>query len=334
MQEIKINENDRGQRLDRFLKKFLKKASLSFIYKSIRKKNIVVNDKKAKNDQILEDGDSIKIYFSDETIEKFTRDDIKKKSNNFPDIIYEDENIILMDKKAGILSHNDQKDFQKNMLDMMVDYLIAKDEYKPRLEKSFRPAISNRLDRNTSGILIGAKNAKTLRLINEKIKANDLDKYYICLVRGNCPDEFFDKSYLKKTENNVVKSTNDYQEDSKESLTSFKKIYGNERYSLLRVELITGRTHQIRTVLKKRSYPIVGDNKYGDRNLNQEFLKEYGYKSQFLHNIAIKFKNFDDEFSYLNNKTFFSKLPKKEEEILKDIFGEDIIDRIKKSIQI
>ena len=176
MRKIIINKNDEGRRLDRFLKIYFEKAPLSFIYKNLRKKNIKVNGKKAKPEDILSDGDEIKLFLAEETIEKFKKDIRKSKNSKLPDILYEDDNIILVKKPINMLTHNDSKGYQDNALDRMVDYLIAKGDYNPRLEKSFRPAFVNRLDRNTSGILIGAKNLKSLQDLNKAIKNREIKK--------------------------------------------------------------------------------------------------------------------------------------------------------------
>lgn len=320
MQTILINKNDEGQRIDRFLKKYFEKANLSFIYKNLRKKNIVVNGKKVIPEFVLNEGDKIEMYLSDETIKKFQAGEKNlKRGKNYPVVIYEDENIILMNKPSGILSHNDSKEFEKNMVDMMIDYLIAKGDYIPRIENSFRPAICNRLDRNTSGIIIGAKNANSLRILNDSIKNHRVDKFYTTLVLGEVKNDFEDVSKLLKDEKtNKVRVS---KTEGKESITEFKVIKSAE-YSLLSVKLITGRTHQIRTVLKSKGFPIVGDIKYGVERVNRRFMEKYGYKSQFLHNNKIVFKDMPAELNYLSYKEFEVKIPKKEERILKDIFGE------------
>lgn len=318
MQEIKINENDRGQRLDRFLKKFLKKASLSFIYKSIRKKNIVVNDKKAKNDQILEDGDSIKIYFSDETIEKFTRDDIKKKSNNFPDIIYEDENIIILNKPKGLLSHAASKDdYGNNLVDFLIGYLIEKKEFIPRIEKTFVPAIVNRLDRNTSGVVIGAKNAFSLRELN-RIRENCIEKFYVTIVKGTIKKDFVIKEKLEK---NKEKNISSISENGKDSITEVFVENTKNGFSLLKIKLLTGRTHQIRVHLSSKNLPIIGDEKYGKNDINKFFKEKFDLKGQFLHARSIRFKNIQGSLSYLNDKEFLAPLDENYKKIIDEIFN-------------
>lgn len=323
MREIKINENDGGQRVDRFLKKYFEKANLSFIYKNLRKKNIKVNGKKAKPEDELEAGDIIEMYLSEDTIEKFRPDPINLKSKKFPKVIFEDDNIILVEKRAGMLSHNDSREFEPNVVDSIVDYLIVKGEFSPRLENSFRPAIVNRLDRNTSGIIIGAKNAEALRELNKAIKENKISKFYITLVKGIVKRDFKDVSYLVKDESkNKVYVKNRWEKGAKESVTEFEVMEKSEYYTLLSVNLVTGRTHQIRTTLNSKGFPVVGDRKYGNRRVNDYFIKKYSYDSQFLHNYRVAFEDLKGKLSYLNGKEFYCDLPKEEDEIIRDIFGE------------
>lgn len=315
MRKIIINKNDEGRRLDRFLKIYFEKAPLSFIYKNLRKKNIKVNGKKAKPEDILSDGDEIKLFLAEDTIEKFKKDIRKSKNSKLPDILYEDDEIILVKKPINMLTHNDSKGYQDNALDRMVDYLIAKGDYNPRLEKSFRPAFVNRLDRNTSGILIGAKNLKSLQDLNKAIKNREIKKLYVTLVAGEVTKDFDVDINLKKTGNNVMKKTS--RDEGKRALTKFRVLKSNKDYSLLSVNLITGRTHQIRASLKEEGLAIVGDRKYGDPRTNKAF-RERGLDSQFLHNYAIVFES--DDFKNLRGKSFVYLPDGKMKTIAEDIF--------------
>lgn len=315
MRKIIINKNDEGRRLDRFLKIYFEKAPLSFIYKNLRKKNIKVNGKKANPEDILSDGDEIKLFLAEETIEKFKKDIRKSKNSKLPDILYEDDDIILVKKPINMLTHNDSKGYQDNALDRMVDYLIAKGDYNPRLEKSFRPAFVNRLDRNTSGILIGAKNLKSLQDLNKAIKNREIKKLYVTLVAGEVTKDFDVDINLKKTGNNVMKKTS--RDEGKRALTKFRVLKSNKDYSLLSVNLITGRTHQIRASLKEEGLAIVGDRKYGDPRTNKAF-RERGLDSQFLHNYAIVFES--DDFKNLRGKSFVYLPDGKMKTIAEDIF--------------
>ena len=315
MRKIIVNKNDEGRRLDRFLKIYFEKAPLSFIYKNLRKKNIVLNGKKAKPEDIISDGDEIKLFLAEDTINKFKKDIKKSKNSKKPDILYEDEDIILVKKPVNMLTHNDSHGYKDNALDRMVDYLISKGDYNPRLEKSFRPAFVNRLDRNTSGILIGAKNLKSLQDLNEAIKNREIKKLYVTIVSGFVKADFDVDINLKKTGNNVMKKASD--NEGKRSLTEFKVLKSNEDYSLLSVNLITGRTHQIRASLKEKNLSIIGDRKYGDNRVNKIF-RDKGLDSQFLHNYGLVFES--DRFDKLKGKRFIYLPGKKMTDIAEDIF--------------
>ena len=307
MKELFINKNESGQRLDRFLKKYLKEASNSFIYKMIRKKNIKLNGKRAQIDTILVKGDTVQLYLADETIEKFRGEAEIIKSTFKPEIIYEDNNIILMNKPSGILSHSEKKDSYDNMVDSMINYLYLKGEYNPKIEKTFVPAICNRLDRNTSGIIIGAKNSHSLRLINTAIKNNHIDRYYKTIVKGEVKEEKIIEGYLTKDgELNKVKVLKKEDEDSKKISTRIKPLITTSEYSLLEIQLLTGRTHQIRAHLAYIGHPIIGDFKYGNRQINEYFKKEFGLKNQILHGYKVIFNGLDEPLNYLNQKEFTS----------------------------
>lgn len=305
MREIYVGINDDNQRLDRFLKKYLKEAPLSFIYKNLRKKNIKVNDKKATPETTIKKDDKITLYLSEETIEKFLGEAKNFKKEDIPDIIYEDKNILLINKPSGILSHSAQGEYEKNIVDMMISYLINKGEYVPRLEKSFTPSLCNRLDRNTSGILIGAKNSNTLRSINKAIRDKKISKYYLTIVKGELKDNIFKKSYLNKNEaKNIVSISSKNNLDSKEIETEFKPLYSEKGYTLLEVNLITGRTHQIRAQLQEMGFPIIGDRKYGNSSVNLSFRNSTGLNNQLLHSYRLKFNGLLDDLKYLNGKVF------------------------------
>lgn len=315
MREIIIKDNDREQRVDRFLKKYFEQAPLSFIYKNLRKKNIKVNGKKASPEEVLQTGDVITLYFSDEVMEKFRRRERKKLSGRYPEVLYEDDQVILMKKKAGILTHNDRREYVDNMVDRMVDYLIAKEEYVPRLEQSFRPGICNRLDRNTSGILIGAKTAQSLKELNRAMRKHEISKYYLTVVKGKVPQDFSTEVRLEKDGNNQVHVS----KKGKESETHFHILLQNEQYTLLSCQLITGRTHQIRASLQHAGYPVIGDQKYGDGHTNGILRKRYGYVSQFLHNYKVTFET-EGQLRSLSQRSFYYPPEEKEREILCQLF--------------
>lgn len=308
MREIKIKKNESNQRIDRFLKKYLAKASQGFIYKMIRKKNIKLNNKRVNPEDIIREGDIIQLFFSEETIEKFLIDKEEIKLPIIPRIIYEDNNIILVNKPKGVLSHSDKKGYEDNIVDEIIGYLHRKGEYNPNMETTFTPSICNRLDRNTSGIIIGAKNFSSLQIINESIKNGDIKKFYICMVKGEVKRDFLLKGYLiKDEEKNKVEVYKNKVEGSKEIITDIRLLKNEKGYSFLEIQLITGRTHQIRAHLSSIGYPLVGDTKYGLNSVNKRFREEYGLNSQFLYAHKIIFNGLSHPLEYLNGKEFTAK---------------------------
>lgn len=307
MREIRVGKNDSDQRLDRFLKKYMDEAGTGFIYKMLRKKNIKVNESKASPEMMIFEGDTIQLYLSDETIDKFIGTKEIRKSRLAPRIIYEDENLVLINKPVGILSHGAGEEFEENIVDSLVTYLIQKGDYVPRIEKTFSPSICNRLDRNTSGIIIGAKNSEALRLVNKAIKEGSVRKYYKTIVKGAIKEDFEHKGFLIKDEDrNLVDISDEQGEGSKEIHTKFRVIMSKGGYSLLEVELITGRTHQIRSTLHTMGYPVIGDRKYGKSDVNDEFRKKYGLENQWLHGYRIVLNGLEEKLDYLNGREFMA----------------------------
>ena len=308
MREIRVGKNDSNQRLDRFLKKYMDEAGTGFIYKMLRKKNIKVNESKASPEMMIFEGDTIQLYLSDETIDKFIGTKEVRKSKLAPRIIYEDENLVLINKPAGILSHGAGEEFEENIVDSLVTYLIQKGDYIPRIEKTFSPSICNRLDRNTSGVIIGAKNSEALRLVNKAIKEGSVRKYYKTIVKGTIKEDFEHKGFLIKDEDrNLVDISDKQGERSKDVYTKFRVIMSKGGYSLLEVELITGRTHQIRSTLHTMGYPVIGDRKYGNSVVNDEFRKKYGLQNQWLHGYRIVLNGLEEKLDYLNSREFIAE---------------------------
>lgn len=306
MKSFEIKQNDANQRLDKFIRKSLPNLPQTLMYKYIRIKRIKVNGKRAEISTMLKVGDKIDMYINDEFFVKpETRYDFTGAPKSI-DIIYEDENIILLNKKTGLLCHPDDKEYVDTLITRLKKYLYDKGEYKPDDENSFTPALVNRIDRNTGGIVIAAKNAESLRIMNAQMKARNMRKFYLCVVHGVPEREsgILDGYLVKDEKKNLVKVSKKRTEGAKEIKTKYKVLEKDlkNNLSLVEVELLTGRTHQIRAHFASIGHPLLGDGKYGTNKLN----KEFGYKKQFLYSYKLIF-NFDDEcgmLSYLNSRCF------------------------------
>ena len=309
-----ISSLEAHQRVDKYLRKYLSQAPLSFIYKLFRKKDVKINGHWVKENYILNAGEELTVYVTDEQLAEFNQPrKVEKVSLNHP-IIYEDENILIINKPRGLLVHGDQDEQRVTLANEVLNYLYYKGEYDPKENQGFRPAPAHRLDRNTSGLVLFAKNLVSLQELEDLFKdKEEIDKIYLALVKGHLDEPMMiDAPLLKDEKSGLVKIS----KLGKSALTRVEPFKYYDDLSLVKVQIFTGRTHQIRVHLSSKGYPVVGDGKYGDFQLNKEFKDLYKFDNQFLHAYQIHFKKIGGQLSYLTNKTFVAPLPKKEEEIL------------------
>ena len=305
MKEFVIKKNDADQRLDKYITKAFPLLPKSLMYKYIRSKRIKINGKKSDIAYRLREGDLISLYINDEFFgsqnPKYDFLSAGKQLN----IVYEDNNILLCDKPAGLLSHPDAGEYNDTAITRIKRYLYEKKEYNPEEENSFSPALVNRIDRNTSGIIIAAKTSAALRILNEKLKNRELHKLYLCVVIGKLKENSgILNGYLEKNEDrNKVYVSEKSTDKTKEISTKYKVLGYKNGLSLLEVELLTGRTHQIRAHFSYYGHPLLGDGKYGTNEQNKKFG---GYKKQFLcsYKLIFDFKSDAGELNYLNGKEF------------------------------
>lgn len=288
MREFTVGKNDAGQRLDRWLGKTLPLLPAPLAQKYIRLKRVKVNGKGSKRDYRLQEGEVLQLYINDEFF------DVPREDNAFLsvftpqlDIVYEDENLILCNKRPGLLCHPDQGEYVSTLITHIQAYLYQKKEWSPRWENAFAPALCNRIDRNTGGIVIAAKNAETLRVMNQKIKDREIEKYYLCVVSGVLsPKEGKLEDFLLKDEAKKQVAVYDRPvPGGRSAVTRYKTLATNGELSLVECELLTGRTHQIRAQMAHAGHPLLGDGKYGDGRLN----RKYGRTMQALWSYKLVF---------------------------------------------
>ena len=305
MKELMIGKNDAGQRLDRFVGKSVPLLPESLLQKYIRLKRIKLNGKGARRDVRLSDGDCIQLYINDEFFEK------PKEENSYlkvgkprVSIVYEDENILLADKKPGVLCHSAGQWDYNTLIANIQAYLAQKGEWRPKEENSFAPALCNRIDRNTGGIVIAAKNAEALRIINEKIRDREIEKYYLCLVHGrpSPPSGKLENFLFKDASKNQVYVKSKSEPGARTAVTEYKTIRSKGPLSLVECHLLTGRTHQIRAQMSYAGWPLLGDGKYG----SERFNKTYGETGQALYSYKLLFSFPTDAgmLNYLRGREF------------------------------
>lgn len=334
MREIIISKNEAGQRLNKLVMKYLNKAPSSFVYRMIRKKNIKLNGGKAVGNEIVYVGDVVQLYLADDTIDSFRDDKVQtagdsRKQNKFnPEIIYHDHNILIVNKPVGVLSQKASKD-DYSVNESVIDYLLDNGYITHTQLRTFKPSICNRLDRNTSGLVLCGVSLMGSQELSRIIRERNIDKYYFTIVKGNMKSVQDVTAYLVKDEKKNTVIIRDSVEEIRKASgnddfekihTIFEPIRTNGKYTELKVNLITGKTHQIRAQLQYMGYPVVGDQKYGDRETNIYFRQTYRLRNQLLHCGEVEFTNVTGGLDYLTGKTFSAFKPDMYKKIEKDLF--------------
>lgn len=328
MIKLIITQNQGGQRLDRFLKKYFDKAPLSHIYKMIRK-DVKVNGKRMAAESMLSAGDELILYISEENARALQKPPRQVKAKKQFVIAYEDENILAAEKPFGLLTHGDRTEKKNHLANQVMDYLIEKGEYSPRIDRTFSPAPANRLDRNTTGLVLFGKNAEALKELNRLIRErNCINKYYLTVVCGRLekPLELCDRM-IKDESLNITSVIPLEKEDGKVMETIAVPLeYGRvdgRWFTLTRVKIITGRTHQIRAHLASAGFSLLGDVKYGSPAINRWASSKFGLNTQLLHAQRLEFADCGDSqvLNYLNGKTIEAELPENFAGIKKIFFG-------------
>ena len=317
MKLLTVTEREAGQRLDKMLAKYLNLAGKGFIYKMIRKKNITLNGRRCDGSEKLEEGDQIRLFLSDETIGRFSSVPVQPVKKTSLDVIYEDENILLINKPCGMLSQK-AAESDVSLVEYITAYLLETGAMAEEDLKTFRPSVCNRLDRNTSGIVIAGKTLGGLQAMGAVLKDRSLHKYYQCIVKGRVETPCRIRGYLRKNPAaNQVSVFKDPVPDSQAIETEYIPLSVGSAYTRLQVTLITGRSHQIRAHLASIGRPILGDPKYGDPALNREIRQKYGVSTQLLHSWKLVMPDAVPEpCAGLAGRSFTAPLPKDFERVM------------------
>lgn len=303
MRELTIGKNDAGQRLDRFVAKSLPLLPPTLLQKYIRLKRIKVNGRGAKRDTRLESGDILQLYINDEFFDKPSEENIfLTVFRPQLDIVYEDENLLLVNKRPGLVVHADETEKVNTLINHIQAYLYQKKEWNPKWENAFAPALCNRIDRNTGGIVIAAKSAEALRILNQKVRDRELDKRYLAVIEGRMhpPEGTLRGQIFKDAAQNRVYVTDKPQPGSKTALTHYRTLQVRNGLSLVECQLVTGRTHQIRAQFAHAGHPLLGDGKYG--KLGKDHQRRF--QALYAYQLTFQFTTDAGCLSYLNGQTF------------------------------
>ncbi|MDR2131830.1 MAG: RluA family pseudouridine synthase [Clostridiales Family XIII bacterium] len=319
-----ITKNEEKQRLDRFLKKYLRNAPLSHIYKMIRK-DLKLNGRRVSMDAPLAEGDCVTLHISDDALQAFRSQKPESKGRRQFRIAYEDDKVLVVSKPFGLLTHGDKLEKKHTLSNQVASYLTERGDYDPCGERTFAPAPVNRLDRNTTGLVIFGKTFEALRILNHMIRERGyIGKYYLTVVRGEADGELVLRDLMKKDARSntvrVVRGEADGGAGERLMETTARPLAVANGFTLMEVELITGRTHQIRAHLAQAGYPVIGDPKYGDPAVNLAVERKYGLTTQFLHAHRIVFERGEGELSHLENLTVEAPLPPQLARIKAEIF--------------
>ena len=346
MQTVTIGKNQSGQRLDKFLHRFMPDAGNGFLYKMLRKKNITLNGHRAEGSEILAQGDTLSFFFSEETYRKFTGLSPAKSSVKEPPVqeylqafhtlkdirvLYEDEDILIADKPAGILSQKAaSSDLSLN--EWLIGYLLEVSHFPREELRTFKPSVCNRLDRNTSGLVLCGKSLRGSQYLSRCIRGRSIRKFYRTICVGNIDTEMTVRGYLNKdTARNKVTVSSHAAPGSESDFieTRFRPLKSTDAYTLLEVELITGKTHQIRAHLASIGHPLIGDHKYGNAKTNRYMKEHFGLSCQLLHAYRLVFPETGEAGAFLPataGNTYISDYPEQFRRIQCELFGEEILN--------